>query len=61
MGYKLCQYLEKRHAFPYIVAMNILGLVLSLVFIGVVIGLGLVPVFRRSTMKIPEYCNSLVI
>lgn len=58
MGYKLCQYLEKRHAFPYIVAMNILGLVLSLVFIGVVIGLGLVlSKWERCT---PEFVRKFI-
>jgi phytol kinase len=42
MGYILCQYLEKGHAIPYIVAMNIQGLILSFLFIGVVIALGLI-------------------
>jgi phytol kinase len=37
----VCQYLEKRHNLPYIVAMNNLALILSLVFIGTIIGIGM--------------------
>ena len=41
MGNMVCQYLEKRHILPYIVAMNNLGLILSLGFIGIIIGIGI--------------------
>lgn len=41
MGCILCQYLEKQHKVLYSRAMNAIGLALSFVFIGVVIGIAL--------------------
>lgn len=41
MGGGICQYLEYWHAMTYIEAMNILGLILSFVLVGVVIGIAL--------------------
>lgn len=41
MGPILCQYLEKRLYFLYSGLMNILGLLLSFVFIGIIIGIGI--------------------
>lgn len=58
MGAIVCQYLEKRHGITYIVAMNILGLILSFAFILVVIGIGYL--LSRSDRFTAEFVRKFI-
>lgn len=58
MGPILCQYLEKGEFIPYSDEMNILGLILSLVFIGVIIGIGII--LSKSNRSSPEFVRKFI-
>lgn len=58
MGVTVCQYLEYWHTITYIDAMNILGLVLSFVLVGVVVGAGVL--LSRSRRFSPELIRKFI-